>query len=708
MSNDAPSHGVSLMTEEQDKYFKRLTYVAAKLTRESHTVGSAVNSPQDDSESDTASDSPEKVATDAEDSPLDSPEDDHLEVEDQVVSAESSSASIALMALLSLANLVLRKNKIIAVVSGSSSVTIVSEPSAGRLVFSKNPRRDTDISERTELASVWQGNVGMRSLDITPSDSCPGPISPDREFLDHLSTTLFHLRKSSESQDYYDRLLLFIYFIRTGFPKMMSRAAEHYGNLKIADKETMDGSLPTDGDDVSASNTGDSGKKGKKKAAKAFKASGTSSSSNTLSPNAYDYGLALIPQKDEACKFDFLQSHKTWKAIYDGLVIRFRETAKPFEEKFLIKEIPAGTAFSPHTQSVLKFAAKKFKTTTTPTMYTDLHAIYGSLILGYFSGLKTLSVVYTKDSLKDFWEKFASRETVDLDDEMLSWLQVVALCGSQINKLCRGTGDQTFLQFLEALLPSAEHANGCRAWLQMCTEHFGSFANLQKPEILPRLQKARVTMLEVCFEKGASNYHQMMSLEDFFEALKAKDLTQGDRAALVNDIRKSQGVHKGIDTFSGTMHAETLLVLLVLIYRKGYKAMLPGTLHNLAKSISLRHIGVSKLCCPVCKVVIGIAKGELNMEIQHAGSHGIWSACSLPPWTPEALAAKIIAEVERRVVKKLILPRSRQLRDSLARRRGSSPTKDTRPSVEYNDDYVDSEDDGLDRFRQRVKPGDAK
>ena len=47
-------------------------------------------------------------------------------------------------------------------------------------------------------------------------------------------------------------------------------------------------------------------------------------------------------------------------------------------------------------------------------------------------------------------------------------------------------------------------------------------------------------------------------------------------------------------------------------------------------------IGVSKLCCPICKTYLNIIQGGLSENEQFLvhGAHDCITACTLPPWTP--------------------------------------------------------------------------
>lgn len=59
----------------------------------------------------------------------------------------------------------------------------------------------------------------------------------------------------------------------------------------------------------------------------------------------------------------------------------------------------------------------------------------------------------------------------------------------------------------------------------------------------------------------------------------------------------------------------------------------------------VRHIGVSKLCCPVCSAIINLL-GARYGAVQTLGSHTTISACLLPPWLPEEFVDIIINRFE--------------------------------------------------------------
>lgn len=157
------------------KYFKRLTYVAAKLTHETYTVGSAVlnikrpsrdrgstvsnNTSEEEKETtekedEESTDTEEEETTDTEEEETTGEKEEATDERKEATNEENSSVA-TLDALRCLANSLLCKNKIVAVVATGSidatSVTVLQEPSPssvqntagnkGRICFAKNPRR---------------------------------------------------------------------------------------------------------------------------------------------------------------------------------------------------------------------------------------------------------------------------------------------------------------------------------------------------------------------------------------------------------------------------------------------------------------------------------------------------------------------------------------------------------------------------------------
>lgn len=511
----------------------------------------------------------------------------------------------------------------------------------------------TDIFRNKDITTAddkdgfsWYENVGMRAIDILQSDIYASLISPDRPFKDHLGSFLTYLKKCGAKDTNSTRLRLSLYLMRMGFPKMMTRAAEHCRMLRVEDE---------DGDGPASL--------------------AESAASTALPPKAYDYGEKLIPGASENCDFHILETARPWKGIHESIMRVLQKNILPLGQWFSSKDTLIEMEPTEAVRDVIEFTSIELATVDAPKTFGDLHAIFGSLVLAFFSGLKTISKIYKDQNLRESWEDFADTKAGQLADDLYRWLKIVSVSASSISVMCRGKGDSYFRMYLSKVFPTVQHVDGCIAWLQMCTDQIGSSISLLKPAIQSRLQKARITLLDVTFRENTSEA-EMMSLEEFFAELKSDRLSDVDRAELLEDIKRSQGVHKGIDSFGGTMHAETLLIILVLMYRRGEKKPLRNSIRNLAKIVSLRSLGVSKKCCPVCTAIVEIAEKELGIDISHAGSHGIYSACMLPPFTPKALARKIITKVEADILKKLIIPRAIVLRAALSKRRVSSSSKD--------------------------------
>jgi hypothetical protein len=106
-----------------------------------------------------------------------------------------------------------------------------------------------------------------------------------------------------------------------------------------------------------------------------------------------------------------------------------------------------------------------------------------------------------------------------------------------------------------------------------------------------------------------------------------------------------QGTYSSV--FGGTTYCEVMLLLLILISRlPAYRKEFPTWLMEHFGKMDPEHLGISKRCCPVCAALVGIISRHIGITIQTCGVHPKFSACSLPTWTPTAIAHEIIEMLE--------------------------------------------------------------
>ncbi|RPA79413.1 hypothetical protein BJ508DRAFT_377636 [Ascobolus immersus RN42] len=693
----------ALISEHQILYFRRLTQVASVLQQGKYTTAT-VHAPDENNELGQSVEVQEA-----------------LEEEGQAPATANPTNSTTLTILRSLASLVVCKNKIVAVVSGKSKVILAEEsmPSdeeeeedlTGGIIFSRNPRWSTDLSDPNDQAIDWIGeksrlgkNFGIRSVKILPAAGFQPPMSPERPTPLHVGTLFPLVKQAGESQDYDERVNIYTYLIRIAFPKMGLRASEHCPSLSVPDEDDGDDEDQEAGEAVTpgapsvkatGKDAGDaSGQQNLKPismAATGREAGGASGQQKrkpkqAANSKAYDYGGLLIPSASEKCDVRAFQSEKRWGGIHKNQVQALQDFARVLEGVSLDEQLPQDLEFSEDVELVMRFSRDNFHTTDAPTTFRHLHSIFGAVFLSFIAGIKTLLNISTVRKQKDLWDEFTGKSMMQLGEEVRVWLRQVGIAAASISVLTTGEGDKVFMTYLGHVMESPQHVLGCQKYLQLVTEHYNALNRLLDPSIQKTLQEAEVTFIDIRFREGERDV-EMMPLDKFFENLRSPRLTKADKKLLLQDIERSQGSKKSLNKFNGTVHAETVLILLALMARskKGYKQILTkDDLRNLAESIQLQYIGVSKKCCPVCTAVVSFAHEEAGVDIKHTGSHEIYSACTLPPWTPASFASRITALVEARVLEELIIPRSIELNRSLARRRGSSPSSSSNKPIVRN------------------------
>ncbi|KAF8890259.1 hypothetical protein CPB84DRAFT_1849154 [Gymnopilus junonius] len=96
-----------------------------------------------------------------------------------------------------------------------------------------------------------------------------------------------------------------------------------------------------------------------------------------------------------------------------------------------------------------------------------------------------------------------------------------------------------------------------------------------------------------------------------------------------------QDYSKNPAQFHGTIHAEVCLCsLLEVANNQREQGVLTGEQVKKLKGIS-RQIGVSRPCCPSCKAFFHSLNADKGEDKYHVSElHNIWSACTLPSWTP--------------------------------------------------------------------------
>ena len=103
--------------------------------------------------------------------------------------------------------------------------------------------------------------------------------------------------------------------------------------------------------------------------------------------------------------------------------------------------------------------------------------------------------------------------------------------------------------------------------------------------------------------------------------------------------------------FGRTWHCEAVLLSLYLLSREGTdNDGVPRDLRMAATSLYPHIIAGSKHCCPVCSTLLRVVSAELQWkEIAVIGTHQTYRACALPPWLPKRFGDKVTEILERQL-----------------------------------------------------------
>ncbi|RPA85011.1 hypothetical protein BJ508DRAFT_338968 [Ascobolus immersus RN42] len=638
-------------------------------------------------------------------------------------SSSSEAVSTTLQVVRALSSLSTRSNRVFAVATGNLRFAVLEENQGGLIemkkmdlclkegdqggvILTKNLACSTDVVELgTEKEYTWYNNLALRLVEINALPGFKPPISPDRLFSDHLQT-IFTCIHDDAPITANQRVLLNVYFLRTGFPKMLAGAGEHFDAMKVFDEDPEEGnSKPA----VLNEDEEASIKKQRKKKKKGHVAQAVGDESSAT--KAAEYGSRLVFQKlpkvDEvdherqAALASVFGDAQNWSSTYLAQLRALQLSAIPLKDHESSSTLPDDIEPSPNFTALSEYCANKFKTPASPTTLGDIGTIFGTALLVFFSGLKTLNQIW-KNHASDAWSEFENKRAAELSTALWFGVKAVATCGYLVNGVCIGEEDaEPMLHiYLQAIFRNEDQVEACLKWLRTTTEHYSSLSVLLSPVVRANIRRCKVSMLDLKFVQDTRD-DDMMGVEEFFDDIHCSQLTRNDRLRLSNDLKALFGTHSGLTKFSGTIHAETALLLLCLMVSEGYESMLPADVVATVRFLDPRYIGVSKKCCPVCNEVVKLAERKLDITISYSGAHSTYSACRLPPWIPSVYAQEITSAVEANILRDFIIPRSRKLREALRKTRGSgtpaAPNAETRTVITEtpNDDPNDSSDEEL-------------
>lgn len=491
-------------------------------------------------------------------------------------------------------------------------------------------------------------------------DGFVSPLGPNQPFYNHLRYLFAAVKKAADNPTIDGaKIAALMYLLRSSFPKMVDGASHHYPIMRVSkpnDKKKHDISLlnnPT---------------------------------------TEFNYGGFLAISSTSINPPSIFNSARTrgWRVRHESWIQAICNSAIPLSPslaKTSLHSLSEGFKLTDAASALVRFATEYFSTPADPKTLADLHLIFGSVFVWFFAGIKTLSSVYTEPEHQHLWSCLETKSFPELsahDEDLFLWFELLACTGASLSEVVADKGDPVFRLYLSEIFRGEDNDSemrikleNCIQWLQLVTDHFISLDSLLlQQNIQTTFQNLQLDLLDVKFAEGERNT-DMLGLDQFFESemLKTEHLGRSDRMLLKQFILATQGSKKGLHVFGGTIHAETIIIILAVMVRKGYATALPKSVANIAKTIQLADLGTSKKCCPMCTVVILWARRTTDINFRLPTSHDLYLACDLPPWTPKEYAAQIIALAQRSIVGNVLVPKALALSEEYGRRRGSSPAK---------------------------------
>ncbi|RPA78783.1 hypothetical protein BJ508DRAFT_328949 [Ascobolus immersus RN42] len=333
--------------------------------------------------------------------------------------------------------------------------------------------------------------------------------------------------------------------------------------------------------------------------------------------------------------------------LFDGMVIfsdkskctKFRTCQLEYLEHIHDNRLPAPLRLSKYelteeAEMVLVRIGSTLGIDFSPTDSSSIFNCTCSIIQVYITGILALQKAITGDKSpsKGLW-KSLWHDQKEMDKGLRDALKVLAAAGGYLVTLSHST---FFEQFLQDIFHDPIREKGCRKWLFLISAPFFAMTVLCQRAVLEKVEHADVLILETVFRKRD---HSMEPLSDFLQAIDDESrLSELDR----NRLETWMG---NATKFVGAIHCETSLLLLC-ITAKEYPSLLPEPMLAIIRKLNPRFLGVSKLSCPICNMVISVAEEILGIEICRSGAHNSYSKCDLPEWVPEAVARRILGKLE--------------------------------------------------------------
>lgn len=540
-------------------------------------------------------------------------------------------------------------------------------------------RKSNTVERSAESEDTWMHNVGIKSVSFDAGSTGrkpQPPFGPEGPFVDHLRNIFLIIHKIRSPNEW---IILWIHIIRTSFLEIGYRASDHSRVMYV--QPDRDRKPKNEKKKIQSKSENQS------QAVLEMKEAGSK-------PKGFDYRISLLPSHTEGDNSEniygavkeLFRGNSRLAAIHSNSVLQLQAVAQNLDEDLQDLKLEPVIAESEWETEARSFCADRFKTSIKPTSFGDLHRIIGSLMLTFLSGIHTLITIYHSKRQKDLWEEFSTKSLEELGRPTVRGITCIAIAGNLLSLIAHNTSSTGMLEvYLKSRFKGDQaKISGCRKWIQTMTGHYSAAASFMEESIQEAFQTWKVSVLDIRFSKVDWDV-EMPDLETFYSRVPAKELGRSDIVRMINWHKQKDGDNEELDVFSGTMHAESVLLLMVLMARTGYGEYLPPGTAEMAFGIRPEYLGVSKKCCPVCKVVVSVVEDCLDIRIHKSGSHSTYDACSLPPWTPRVYAERIISSVERDVTSKLIVPHGERLRATFRKARGSGRCTPSAREIEDKD-----------------------
>ncbi|TDL14630.1 hypothetical protein BD410DRAFT_809580 [Rickenella mellea] len=218
-----------------------------------------------------------------------------------------------------------------------------------------------------------------------------------------------------------------------------------------------------------------------------------------------------------------------------------------------------------------------------------------------------------------------------------------------MTKLCDNGHLPPILNFTLLTVPDEEPLKDMMSWKETFENAFKTDRKL--PQVDQKVNDAAFALKYAIEKKADSKYlASQFAVRGPNDTTSPIDLAMAFTGLGADDILKWLTEHF---VFRGVLHCEAMLA--AMMADPSERSIPDPLVRDLIKGLDQDIIGVSKLSCPVCSVVLHVLRGEENKYAVRGEGHDRLFTCELPPWLREDQALNVVMEFRRYLCQALSL-----------------------------------------------------